>query len=218
MQIAIDGPSGSGKSTVAKILAKKLGIVYIDTGAMYRAVGYYAHNNGISVDDDAALFNAMKNINIDIKYIDAAQHIILNGQDITTDIRTAQAGVNASAVARFEGVRTGVVDIIKRVAGTQPAIMDGRDIGTVVLPDADLKIFLTASADARAKRRVSELLELGQAADFDDILAQIEARDKQDTERAQSPLRQADDAVLVDTSGMGIDEVVGVVLELVGGI
>ena len=218
MQIAIDGPSGSGKSTIAKLIAKELGIVYIDTGAMYRAVGYYAQNNGISTDDEAALFNAMKNIDIHIKYIENAQHIILNGQDITIEVRTAQAGVNASAVARFEGVRAGVVGIIKRVAGAQSVIMDGRDIGTVVLPNAAHKFFLTASADARTKRRVHELAELGQPADYDSIKAQIIARDEQDTNRAQSPLKQADDAVLIDTSQMTIDEVVNAVLKLINGL
>jgi len=215
MQIAIDGPSGSGKSTVAKMLAARLGIIYIDTGALYRAVGFYAQNLAINLDDETSLTKAMDFMGLSLRYVDGAQHINLNGQDITAAIRTAEAGMAASSVARFEGVRTKVVEIIQKLAKGHSVIMDGRDIGTVVLPAAEVKVFLTATVEARASRRVGELTELGQKADFDDIAAQITQRDEQDINRAASPLKQADDAILLDTSKLNIEETVNAVLEII---
>ncbi|MCL2350504.1 MAG: (d)CMP kinase [Defluviitaleaceae bacterium] len=205
--IAIDGPSASGKSTIAKALAAKLGFVYIDSGAMYRAVGLYATQNNIDLDDEAALAAMMDKVRLDIKYLDGAQLIFLNHRDVTDDVRTAQAGLGASAVARFAAVRDKIVSVSREMAHGQDVIMDGRDIGTVVLPDANVKIYLTASAQERAKRRVSELEKLGQNADFDDILEQITKRDEQDTSRAIAPLKQAEDAHLLDTTGMDIEQV-----------
>jgi len=215
MQIAIDGPSGSGKSTIAKILAKTLGIVYVNTGALYRAVGFHAQNVGASLDDEAALVAAMDLLNLRIQYLDGVQHIYANEQDVTTAIRTAQAGMAASDVARFEGIRLRVVNVIQGLASEQSVIMDGRDIGTVVLPRADVKIFLTASVEARAARRVGELEQLGQTADFDDIAKQIATRDEQDTSRAASPLKQADDAVLLDTTALNIEETIEAILAII---
>ena len=215
MQIAIDGPSGSGKSTVAKMLAAQLGVVYIDTGALYRALGFFAQNSGIDLDNESALTRVLSFANISIGYIDGAQHIYLNGQDITAAIRTAEAGMAASSVARFEGVRAKVVGIIQELAKGQSVIMDGRDIGTVVLPNAQVKVFLTATVEARAGRRVAELTELGQEASFDDIASQIAQRDEQDTKRSQAPLKQADDAILLDTSELNIEETVTAVLKII---
>ncbi|MCL2235212.1 MAG: (d)CMP kinase, partial [Defluviitaleaceae bacterium] len=200
MQIAIDGPSASGKSTVAKALAMRLGCMYIDSGAMYRALGLYAIRAGASLDDEVVVTALVENISLEIKYIDKAQHIFLNGEDVTTAVRTADVGVAASAVARFHKLREWVVGLSRQLAQGQDVIMDGRDIGTVVFPDADVKIYLDASVGSRALRRVAELTELGQPADFDDISAQIASRDHQDMNRASSPLKVAEDAHVIDTS------------------
>ena len=215
MQIAIDGPSGSGKSTIARELAAKLGFIYIDTGAMYRAVGLYGLRNNLNLDDEVAIGEALKNINLDISYVGGSQHIYLNGEDVTMAIRTAEGGLAASAVARFAAVRDLVVKFSSQIAEGQNAIMDGRDIGTVVLPAADLKIFLKASPEERVKRRCKELEELGKTADFDDILQQIIARDFQDENRVESPLKIAENAHIIDSTAMNIKEVLEYILNLV---
>ncbi|MCL2620511.1 MAG: (d)CMP kinase [Defluviitaleaceae bacterium] len=215
MQIAIDGPSASGKSTVAKALAQRLGYIYIDSGAMYRACGLFATRQGISLDNEQAVVDAVANIVLDIKYINGSQHIFLNNDDVTTDVRTAEAGAGASAVARFPKLREKIVEMCRRMAQGQNIIMDGRDIGTVVFPDADVKIYLDASVEARAKRRVEELAEMGQPTDFEDISLQITQRDHQDMNREASPLKVADDAVIIDTSCLSKEETLEAIIKVI---
>lgn len=206
--IAIDGPAGAGKSTIAKTLAKELGYVYVDTGAMYRAMAYYFLNQGIDKDDEAAITAAADGADVTIRYEDGAQQVYLNEENITGFLRTEQVGNMASATSIYPAVRTKLVSLQQKLAKTTDVIMDGRDIGTCVLPDAQVKIYLTASVETRAKRRYDELVEKGEPADLTKIAADIEERDYRDMHREMSPLRQADDAHLVDSSGMTIDEVV----------
>lgn len=211
--IAIDGPAGAGKSTIAKLIGQKLDLIYIDTGAMYRAVGYYFVNNDISVESDK-IQEACDAINIEIEYKDGIQQIILNSENITPYLRTEQIGKMASAVGKLGPVRKKLVSLQQNMAKTNRVIMDGRDIGTCVLPDADIKIFLTASSRVRAKRRYDELTQKGQICDIDEIEKDIIKRDYDDSHREISPLKQADDAILVDTSDMSIDEVVDSILKI----
>ena len=206
ISVAIDGPSGAGKSSMAKRLAAELGFTYVDTGAMYRAIGLYALRHGADPHDEAAVAALLPEIQLDIKIMDGAQHIYLNGEDVSAAIRSEEAGMAASAVGTLPPVRAFLLETQRSLARSRDVLMDGRDIGTVVLPDATLKIFLTAVPEARAARRQKELLEKGQPADFETVLADIKARDYQDSHRAIAPLRQAEDAVLVDTSEMDIDE------------
>jgi len=215
LQIAIDGPSASGKSTVAKALAARLGYIYIDSGAMYRTVGLHAARQGIDLDDEQAVINATAGLSLDSEDVDGAQHIFLNDEDVTAAVRTASAGTGASAVARFAHIRERIVGLSRKMAGGQNVIMDGRDIGTVVFPCADVKIYLDASVQSRANRRVAELIGLGQPADFDDISRQITNRDHQDKNRAASPLKVAEDAVVLDTSHMTKEEVLEVIIEII---
>ena len=206
--IAIDGPAGAGKSTIAKTLAKELGYVYVDTGAMYRAMAYYFLNQGIDKDDEAAITAAADGADVTIRYENGVQQVYLNEENITGFLRTEQVGNMASATSIYPAVRTKLVSLQQKLAKTTDVIMDGRDIGTCVLPDAQVKIYLTASVETRAKRRYDELVEKGEPADLTKIAADIEERDYRDMHREMSPLRQADDAHLVDSSGMTIDEVV----------
>ena len=198
ISVAIDGPSGAGKSSLAKRLAKDLGYVYVDTGAMYRSIGLYAVRAGVDPKDEAAVTALLPQIKLAIRLVDGAQHIYLNGEDVSD--------MAASAVSAHPPVRAFLLDTQRGLAADQNILMDGRDIGTVVLPNATVKIFLTASAEARAERRRKELEEKGQPADFATVLADIRQRDYQDTHRAIAPLKQADDAILVDTSDIGFDE------------
>ncbi|SCZ77268.1 MULTISPECIES: (d)CMP kinase [Pseudobutyrivibrio] len=214
MNVAIDGPAGAGKSTIAKAIAKKLGYVYVDTGAMYRAMALFFLRSNISKDDEAKISSVVDDINVSIKYEDGAQHVILNGEDVTGLIRTEEVGNMASATSVYGPVRTKLVALQQELAKTTDVIMDGRDIGTVVLPNADVKVFLTASVECRAKRRYDELVAKGQEADFDQIAKDIEERDYRDSHREISPLKQADDATLVDSSNMTIDEVVDTIIKL----
>ena len=209
--IAIDGPAGAGKSTIAKTLAKELGFVYVDTGAMYRAMAYYFLQQGIDKDDEAAITSAAPGADVTIRYEDGAQQVILNGENITGSLRTEQVGNMASSTSVYPAVRKKLVALQQKLAETTDVIMDGRDIGTCVLPDAQVKIYLTASVETRAKRRYTELIEKGEAADLAKIAADIEERDHRDMHREMSPLRQAEDAILVDSSEMSIDEVVSVI-------
>lgn len=209
--IAIDGPAGAGKSTIAKTLAKELGYVYVDTGAMYRAMAYYFLQQGVDKDDEAAITAAVDGADVTIRYEDGAQQVLLNGENITGSLRTEQVGNMASSTSIYPAVRTKLVALQQKLAKTTDVIMDGRDIGTCVLPDAQVKIYLTASVETRAKRRYNELIEKGEPADLEKIAADIEERDYRDMHREMSPLRQAKDAVLVDSSDMGIDEVVAVI-------
>ena len=214
MNVAIDGPAGAGKSTIAKAIAKKLGYVYVDTGAMYRAMALYFLRSNISKDDEAKISSVVDDISVSIKYEDGAQHVILNGEDVTGLIRTEEVGNMASATSVYGPVRTKLVALQQELAKTTDAIMDGRDIGTVVLPNADVKVFLTASVECRAKRRYDELVGKGLEADFDKIAKDIEERDYRDSHREISPLKQAEDATLVDSSDMTIDEVVDAIIKL----
>ena len=206
--IAIDGPAGAGKSTIAKLLAKQLGYVYVDTGAMYRAMAVYFSQNDINPDDENAINGAVDNIDISIEYKDGVQQVILNGENVTSLLRTEETGKMASKTSKYAEVRTKLVALQRGLAKKTDVIMDGRDIGTTVLPDAFAKIYLTASSDARARRRYDELKAKGEECDLQKIKEDIEQRDYQDMHRDISPLKQADDAVLVDSSDMGIDEVV----------
>ena len=206
ISIAIDGPSGAGKSSMARRLAAELGYTYVDTGAMYRAIGLYALRQDKDPHEEAQVVPLLPEIELGIELQQGVQHIFLNGEDVSEAIRTEACGMAASAVAAHPAVRSFLLETQRGLARRQNVLMDGRDIGTVVLPDATVKIYLTASAQARAARRQAELVAKGQAADFATVLADIEQRDYQDSHRAVAPLRQAEDAVLVDTSEIGIEE------------
>ena len=206
--IAIDGPAGAGKSTIAKKLAADLGYVYVDTGAMYRAMAYYFLQNNISADDEAAISAACPNVNVTIEYKDGVQQVILNGENVNGVIRNEEVGNMASATSVYPAVRTKLVELQRELAAKQNVIMDGRDIGTVVLPDANVKIYLTASSKVRAQRRYDELTAKGEKCDFDAIEKDIIDRDYRDMHRETSPLKQAEDAVLLDSSDLDIDGVV----------
>ena len=212
--IAIDGPAGAGKSTIAKKLAEKLGFVYIDTGAMYRAMAYYYMTKGIDIDDKEAVIAEFDNINIELKYIDGVQHIYLNKEDVSSLIRTAEVGENASKVSAIAEVRKKLVALQQEIARSINVVMDGRDIASVVLPDADLKIYLTASVEVRAQRRYKERIEKGEDADIAAIEEEIRQRDYRDMHRDASPLVCVPEAVVVDTSYMSIDEVLEHIISL----
>jgi cytidylate kinase len=214
VNIAVDGPAGAGKSTIAKKIARKLGIVYVDTGAMYRAMGLFFQRKGISAEDEAAISRAVKEVHITISYADGQQKVFLDGEDVTIHLRTEEAGRLASLFSVYPAVRKKLVELQKELAAQQDVIMDGRDIGTVVLPDAKLKIYLTADSRVRALRRYQELKEKGEVWELDVIEKKIIDRDYQDMHREESPLRQAEDAVVVDTSDMDIDQVVQTVVRL----
>ena len=206
VSVAIDGPSGAGKSSMAKRLAAELGYTYVDTGAMYRSVGLYALRAGKDPADNSAVEALLPQIHLDILLKDGTQHVLLNGEDVSAAIRAEEVGMAASAVGANPAVRAFLLDTQRNLAKSRDVLMDGRDIGTVVLPDATVKIFLTASPEARAQRRFAELQAKGEQADFETVLADIRRRDDQDTHRAAAPLRRADDAVLVDTSELDIEQ------------
>lgn len=206
ISVAIDGPSGAGKSSLAKRLAADLGYVYVDTGAMYRAIGLYATRQGADLHSAEAVAALLPAITLDIRLENGTQHVYLNGEDVSEAIRAEAIGMAASAVSALPPVRAFLLDTQRSLAANQNVLMDGRDIGTVVLPDATVKIFLTASAEARAQRRRKELEEKGQPADYETVLADIRQRDYQDTHREIAPLKQAEDAILVDTSDIDFDQ------------
>lgn len=216
MNIAIDGPAGAGKSSIARLVAKKLAFVYIDTGAMYRTMALYFLKNGINTADRAQVESHCDEIGIEIAYENGEQHVFLNGEDVSAAIRSEEVGNHASAVAACPKVREKLVALQRQMAASTDVIMDGRDIGTVVLPGADVKIYLTASSSVRAERRYKELQEKGVACDLEKIEEDIIARDEQDMNREISPLKQAEDAVLVDSSGMSIEEVVERIISIAG--
>ena len=213
--IAIDGPAGAGKSTIAKKLAKELGYVYVDTGDMYRAMAYYFLTNNISSDDEAAIAKACDNVNVSIAYKNNEQQVLLNGENISDKIRNEEVGNMASATSVYPVVRTKLVELQRQLAQKETVIMDGRDIGTVVLPNANVKIYLTASSKVRAQRRFDELTEKGISCKFDEIEKDIIDRDYRDMHRETSPLKQADDAVLLDSSDMDIDAVIEKMKEII---
>ncbi len=213
MQIAIDGPAGAGKSTISKFVSSEMGFLYIDTGAMYRAIGYKAINEGIDLDNSNALVEMTKNTNLELKITDHGQGVFVDGEDITNKIRTAEVSMAASKVSAIMGVRETLVDLQRKIAGSNNVIMDGRDIGTVVLPDAEIKIFLTASAEDRAMRRYLEMKEKGIETSYQAVKEDMEKRDYNDSHRAASPLKPADDAVIIDTSGKTLRESVQLIVE-----
>ena len=206
VSVAIDGPAGAGKSTLARRLAAEMGYIYVDTGAMFRTIGLYALRAGKDPKDNEAVNALLPEIELHFAFIDGEQHVYLKEEDVSTAIRTEEVGMAASAVGANPAVRAFLLGMQRDMAKKQDVLMDGRDIGTVVLPNATVKIFLTATAEARAERRAKELAEKGQPADLATVLADIRQRDYQDSHRAVAPLKQADDAILVDTSSIGLQE------------
>ncbi len=213
-QIAIDGPSGAGKSTIAKRLANELSFVYVDTGAMYRAMALYFLREQIAPEDEPAISRACEKIDITLKYQDGVQCVLLNGENVNAYIRAENVGILASATSVYPAVRAKLTALQQKLAQTNNVIMDGRDIGTCVLPDAQVKIYLTADVSARAKRRYDELVKKGEAADYAQIEADIKERDYRDMHREIAPLKQAKDAVLVDSSNLDIAQVSAVIREI----
>lgn len=206
VSVAIDGPAGAGKSTLARRLAAELGYIYVDTGAMFRTIGLYALRAGKDPKDNEAVNALLPEISLKFAFIEGEQHIYLNGEDVSTAIRTEEVGMAASAVGANPEVRAFLLGMQRDMAKTQDVLMDGRDIGTVVLPDATVKIFLTASPEARATRRWKEYQQKGVEVSYEEVLADVRQRDYQDTHRAAAPLRQADDAQLLDTSEMNFEQ------------
>ena len=215
ISVAIDGPSGAGKSTVARAAAAKLGYVYVDTGAMYRSIGLAVCRRGIAGEDTTGIIATLPEIAIQLTYQDGAQHVLLNGEDVSEAIRTPEISYYASKVSAVPEVRRFLLETQRNMAKNGNILMDGRDIGTVILPDAPVKIFLTASAQSRAERRYKELIEKGQQVTMDGILHDINERDRQDMTRAVAPLKQADDAVLLDTSSLTLEESIAAVLRII---
>lgn len=216
ISIAIDGPSGAGKSTISRKAAEKFGFIYVDTGAIYRTIGLATKIRGVSLDDTAAVVALLPTLEIELKYNDAGeQHMYLDGNDVSRDIRLPEVSMLASKVSAIPAVREFLVDMQRGMAEKYDVIMDGRDIGTVILPNADLKIFLTADVRDRARRRYEELHAKGMKKPFDEVLAEMEKRDEQDTQRAAAPLKAADDAVLLDTSGNTLEESIDEVCRLI---
>jgi cytidylate kinase len=216
IKIAIDGPSGAGKSTMAKMVSKELGILYLDTGAMYRAVALKALQTGIADNDEKALEEMVKDIDVRIEYDNGQQKVFLDGEDVTGKIRTPDVTVGASNVAVIPGVRKKMVELQREIASEKSVVMDGRDIGTHVLPDADIKIFLTASVEDRTRRRYEELIEKGTLTQtFEELKKEIEYRDENDSSRSISPLKKAEDAILLDTTGFSLEKTVKIILDIV---
>ena len=215
--IAIDGPAGAGKSTIARRLAKELGYYYVDTGAIYRTVAYFLDLLGVSPKDVDGVERYIDELTVEIEYDDEGkQHMLMNGMDVTDDIRTQEISQKASLVSAHAVVRDMLLDMQRDVARKHNVIMDGRDIGTVVLPKANVKIFLTASAEVRARRRTDELLAKGQKANYNQILKEIQQRDYQDTHRAVAPLKMCRDSVKLDTSELDIDGVIAAMKKIIG--
>lgn len=215
INVAIDGPGGAGKSTVAKAAAKELGLIYVDTGALYRAVGVNALKKGIDTKDEALIKEMLADTDVELKHIDGVQHVFLNGEDVSAEIRTPDASMAASNVSAIQCVRDFLFDTQRNIAKKNNCVMDGRDIGTVVLPDAQLKIFLTASAEVRAQRRFLELKEKGAKEPYEKVLKELKERDYQDSHREIAPLKPAEDSVIVDTSEMPLEESIAAVVNLI---
>ena len=215
IQIAIDGPSGAGKSTLSRAVAERLGIVYVDTGALYRTVGYFARSRGISLEQIDAVVPLLPEVSVEVRYEDSVQNVYLNGENLGNRIRENEISKYASAVATLPAVRAFLLDTQKKIARENSVIMDGRDIGTVILPDAQVKIFMTASNEARARRRCAELAEKGMPASYETILADMKARDAQDRNRAVAPAVAAPDAVLFDNSELTFEESVEALIRII---
>ena len=214
INIAIDGPSGAGKSTIAKSIAARKKITYLDTGAMYRAVGLKVYLTNSDMYDENQLSNILDNLDLDIKYVNGEQKVFLDGKDVSKDIMEHHISKLASDVSAIPACRLKLVDLQRRIAEKSDCVLDGRDIGTYVLPDANVKIFLTASPEVRATRRYKELLAKGQKVEYDKVLSDINERDKNDSSRAFAPLKKADDAVEIDSSDMTIEQVIAVIDEI----
>ena len=217
INVAIDGPAGAGKSTVAKAAAKKLGFIYVDTGALYRTVGVNALRKGIDPKDADKVKATLDGIDVSLGFVDGSQHVFLNGEDVSEEIRLPASSMAASAVSAIPEVREFLLSLQRDIAKKNNCLMDGRDIGTVILPDAQYKFFFTASAEIRADRRCKELKEKGIPADYETVLSEIKERDYNDSHRETAPLKQADDAVLVDSSYMTIEEAVDKIVSYIKG-
>ncbi len=216
INVAIDGPAGAGKSTISRKAAAELGYIYIDTGALYRTVGLNALRKGADLQsDDAIVATLTDDVKVELKFIDGEQRMFLSGEDVSDKIRTPEASMAASRVSSVPKVREYLFDLQKKLASENNCVMDGRDIGTVVLPDADVKIFLTASPEARAERRYKELTEKGMDVKLEDVLADMIKRDYDDSHRAIAPLKQADDAILCDTSNIGLQESIELIIRTI---
>lgn len=215
INIAIDGPAGAGKSSVAKAVASKLGFIYVDTGALYRSIGVNALRHGIKTDDADAVIALLPETKVELRYINGTQRVFLNGEDVSEAIRMPEASMAASNVSAIPAVRTFLLDLQRDMAKNNNVIMDGRDIGTVILPEAQYKFFLTASAEVRADRRFKELKEKGIDVDYNALLEEIIQRDYNDSHRETAPLRQADDAILIDSSNMTLEESINAIADRV---
>lgn len=213
--VAIDGPAGAGKSTIAKAAAKELGFIYVDTGALYRSIGLFTQRNGVSKDDTQGIIALLEKLEVKLAFNDQGEQIVLlNGEDVSSLIRTPEISMYASAVSAIPEVRAFLLDLQRNMAKTNNVIMDGRDIGTVILPDAKVKIFLSASAEDRARRRYEELIEKGENVTYEEVLRDAKERDYQDSHRAAAPLKPADDAIMVDTTGQTRDESVAYLIKI----
>lgn len=215
INVAIDGPAGAGKSTVARAAAKELGFIYVDTGALYRAVGVYCLQNNIVTTDAQGVGAILKDITVELKFIDGVQHVFLNGDDVSTEIRLPEASMAASNVSAIPSVRAFLFDLQRDIAAKNNCLMDGRDIGTVVLPKAEVKIFLTADPEERAMRRFKELQEKGSTVTYKEVLDDLLVRDYNDSHREIAPLKPAEDSVTINTTGMTLEESINKIIETV---
>ncbi len=215
INVAIDGPAGAGKSTVARAAAQKLGYIYVDTGALYRAVGVYCLRNSIVTTDVDGVGAILKDITVELKFIDGVQHVFLNGDDVSTEIRLPEASMAASNVSAIPSVRAFLFDLQRDIAAKNNCLMDGRDIGTVVLPNAQVKIFLTADPEERAMRRYKELVEKGSEVTYEEVLEDLKVRDYNDSHREIAPLKPAEDSVIVNTTGMTLEESINTIVKTV---
>ena len=215
INVAIDGPAGAGKSTVARAAAQKLGYIYVDTGALYRAIGVYCLRNSIVTTDVDGVGAILKDITVELKFIDGVQHVFLNGDDVSTEIRLPEASMAASNVSAIPAVRAFLFDLQRDIAAKNNCLMDGRDIGTVVLPNAQVKIFLTADPEERAMRRYKELMEKGSNVTYEEVLEDLKVRDYNDSHREIAPLKPAEDSVIVNTTGMTLEESINTIVKTV---
>lgn len=214
INVAIDGPAGAGKSTIAKAAAKELGFIYVDTGALYRAVAYNAVKNGV-IDDEQGIISMLDDTKVELKYVEGVQSVYLNGEDVSGFIRTPEISMGASKVSAIPQVREFLLNLQRKIAKTNNVIMDGRDIATVVLPDAEVKIFLFASPECRAERRYKELVEKGENVSFDDVLKDVNQRDYQDSHREIAPLKPSEESIMADTSELTLQESIDLIVNTI---
>lgn len=214
INVAIDGPAGAGKSTIAKAAAKELGFIYVDTGALYRAVAYNAVKTG-AIDDEKKIIDMLTSTKVELKYVNGVQAVYLNGEDVSAFIRTPEISMGASKVSAIPQVRAFLLNLQREIASTNNVIMDGRDIATVVLPNAEVKIFLFASPECRAERRYKELIEKGESVSFDDVLKDVNQRDYQDSHREIAPLKPSDDSIMADTSELTLQESINLIVNTI---